>query len=139
MTQIVKFFHLLQVPQTTNSLINFTMFLGTVQAQMIAYSVIGEMLLNCVRGAVLVIAKHSVCVFCPILQSSDVIWILWNMNWYEQPVELQRQMIKFIMMQAQNNKVALSASSVLNISYESYLKYLKTSFQILCLLQSFYV
>lgn len=59
------------------------------------------------------------------------------MNWYEQPLH-QKQMIKFIMMQAQNSNIALSASSVLNISYESYLKYLKTSFQILCLLQSFY-
>lgn len=68
----------------------------------------------------------------------EVIDILWNMNWYEQPVVLQKQMIKFIMMQAQNNKIALSASSVLNIGYESYLKYVKTSFQILCLLQSFY-
>lgn len=61
------------------------------------------------------------------------------MNWYEQPVVLQKQMVKFIMMQAQSNKIALSASSVMNISYESYLKYLKTSFQIICLLQSFYV
>lgn len=62
---------------------------------------------------------------------------LWNINWYEQPIYIQ-DMIKFIMLQAQNNKVALSASSVLNIGYESYLKYVKTSFQILCLLQSFY-
>lgn len=63
---------------------------------------------------------------------------LWDLNWYEQPVLLQ-EMIKFIMLQAQNNKIALSASSVLNIGYESYLKYVKISFQILCLLQSFYV
>lgn len=72
-------------------------------------------------------------------QSSDVIWMLWQMNWYEQPVVLQKQMVKFIMMQAQNSKIALSASSVLNISYESYLKYLKTSFQIICLLQTLYM
>lgn len=64
--------------------------------------------------------------------------MLWDLNWYEQPVFLQ-EMIKFIMLQAQNNKIALSASSVLNIGYESYLKYVKISFQILCLLQSFYV
>lgn len=64
--------------------------------------------------------------------------MLWNMDWYEESVEIQK-MIKFIMLQAQNNKIALSASSVLNIGYESYLKYVKTSFQILCLLQSFYV
>lgn len=64
---------------------------------------------------------------------------LWEMNWYEQPVAIQKHLIKFIMLQAQNSKIALSASSVLNIGYESYLKYLKTSFQILCLLQSFYI
>lgn len=60
------------------------------------------------------------------------------MKWYEESVDVQR-MIKFIMLQAQNIKIALSASSVLNIGFESYLKYVKTSFQILCLLQSFYV
>ena len=38
------------VPQTTNSLINFTLFLGTVQVQMAVYSYIGEKLLSCVSG-----------------------------------------------------------------------------------------
>lgn len=126
-----------QVPQTTNSAINFTMFLGTVQVQMGVYSYIGEKLLNCVRNGDfnLIIFNFQIIPF----KSTDVVRTLWYMDWYEQPVWIQKQMIQFIMMQAQNNKIALSASSVLNIGYESYLKYVKTSFQILCLLQSFYV
>lgn len=108
--------------------------------QIIAYSFIGEKLMNCVRIITLLTdyQKTDAVVLHLLFQSFDVNQTLWDLNWYEQPVLLQ-EMIKFIMLQAQNNKIALSASSVLNIGYESYLKYVKISFQILCLLQSFYV
>lgn len=71
-------------------------------------------------------------------QSRSTIDTLWHLNWYEQPVSTQR-MVVFIMMQAQNNKIALSASSILDIGYGSYLLYLKNCFRVILLLQSFYL